>query len=471
MQHNRLASIDRPPSAAGERVLQVLEEQPATTKSMRPAGFLISEFMLITVLLGSPWAFGAVQTRAWVAMLLLALIALMGWAVGCVQSHAIHLYGSPMIYPAVGFLALAAIQFFGGFTADRIATREALLNSIACFVLFFLTMQLLATTGKKTLLRFGLTTSVLAFVMSLFAILQFFSSQGNIYWAVKSMGWTFGPYVNHNHYAGLMEMLIPISAGYVLSRTERDPRRMMLALLVLLPVASLLLSSSRGGFLSLLAEIAILGVLLWVGRFTSRSRVTTPMLFGIVAAAVVFFWLDPGSISKRLASVATVHPASEAGLGERLTAAGDTLRIFQDYPALGTGLGSFPVVFPRYQTFASDRYWDHAHNDYAELLAGSGLVGGLLALAALILFFRLSFKHALEPLRDPTGWIQLGAAIGCCGLLVHSFVDFNLHIPANAAWFVVCVAIGTSAPKAAGSFRSSKNSMEAQTREDEGGSL
>ena len=69
-----------------------------------------------------------------------------------------------------------------------------------------------------------------------------------------------------------------------------------------------------------------------------------------------------------------------------------------------------------------------------------------LMVAALVMFFGLAFRKLAQRLRDDAGWIQLGAAIGCCGLLVHSFVDFNLHIPANAAWFAVLASVATIAP-------------------------
>jgi O-antigen ligase len=71
-------------------------------------------------------------------------------------------------------------------------------------------------------------------------------------------------------------------------------------------------------------------------------------------------------------------------------------------------------------------------------------VGGLLLLGALLLFFRLAFRHLKEKLKTEVGRIQLGAALGVCGLLVHSFFDFNLHIEANAVWFAVCAALATS---------------------------
>jgi len=139
-----------------------------------------------------------------------------------------------------------------------------------------------------------------------------------------------------------------------------------------------------------------------------------------------------------------VPRAPEATLGERRIVARDTLRIFLDHPWLGTGLGSFGTVYPRYRSFASDLDWDHAHNDYAEALSETGIAGGLAIAASLGLFLFLAFRHLRERLDHGAGWIALGAALGCCGLLVHSLVDFNLHIPANAAWFSLCAGIAVS---------------------------
>jgi O-antigen ligase len=274
-----------------------------------------------------------------------------------------------------------------------------------------------------------------------------------------------------------MEMLIPISVAYFLSRPAQDPSRPLLGFSLLFPIASLLLCGSRGAWISLLVEALILG---WIFiRYSPASRgksLATLSLLGILAAVSVSWWLDAGGVSKRLASVVPLSQTQEAGLGDRLLRAQDSLRMFRAHPYLGTGLGSFEVAFPPYQSSASDSLWDHAHNDYAEALAETGLIGGLLVIWALILFFRLAFRNLGErlrpfdrlravrlPIRQLTdsaslsevegsevephraGWIALGAATGCCGLLVHSFVDFNLHIPANAAWFAVCAAIATHA--------------------------
>ena len=95
-----------------------------------------------------------------------------------------------------------------------------------------------------------------------------------------------------------------------------------------------------------------------------------------------------------------------------------------------------------------ERVVEHAHNDFAELLAETGVVGMGLALIGVAVFLPTAFHKANAKVDDLGGCIRLGAAVGCCGLLVHSLSDFNLHVPANAAWFVACAAISQLPPRA-----------------------
>ncbi len=411
--------------------------------------FSAARFLLVVTLLLAPLAFGAVQVWAWASLSFVALLALVLWAAGSVQQGALRILWSPIYLPAALFVLLGLMQLFGPLTADPVATRESLLKLATDLIFFFLAGQLVATGSERTMRRLGLAITVFAFALSLFAILQFFSSHGLIYWVIQPQfgGWVFGPYVNRNHYAGLMEMLIPVGAAYVFSRPENNPTRAMLVFAVLVPIASLLLSGSRGGFVSLLAEILILGAILF-RRYPARGRhrLATTGAMGIAAAVLLFFWMDPGDVSKRLATVADAARSPEVTFGERKVVTLDSLRIFRDHPWVGAGLGTFETAYPRYRSFPSDLLWDHAHNDYAEALAETGLAGGMLILAALVLFFRLAFRNLGERLKHEAGWIQLGAALGCCGLLVHSFVDFNLHIPANAAWFALLAAVSVQGP-------------------------
>ncbi len=407
----------------------------------------IARGLLIATLLAAPLALGAVQPWAWASLTVSAVVLLLLWAAGQVQNGRATLVWSPFYLPALLFLALALVQYFSGLTLDRFATREALIKLTTDVLLFFLAFQLFGTASSRTLRTIGLVVTIFAFTLALVAILQYFSSHGLIYWVVKPRfgGDVFGPYVNRNHYAGLLEMLIPIAACYVLSQAASGPSRGLLGFAALVPVASLLLSGSRGGVIALSAEILILAtVLIWRGSFVEKRRVAVGSLIAVAAATLLFFWMDPGEVSRRLETVANATDSPDVTLGDRAVAAADSLRIFRAHPWMGTGLGSFEVVYPRFQTILTDRTWEHAHNDYAEALAESGIVGGVLMIWAFVLFFRFAFRDLSRRLEQVDGWIQLGAAVGLCGLLVHSLLDFNLRIPANAAWFVALVALATT---------------------------
>ena len=404
--------------------------------------------LLLAALIAAPLAFGAVQPWAWAALAVTAVVLLLLWAIAAVRQVKLRVAWSPLYVPVALFLLLASIQFLGHLTFDPFASRESLLKLTTDLLFFFLAGQLLTVAPDGMWRALGLTALTFAVLLALFAILQFFSGPELIYWSVRPRwgGWVFGPYVNHNHYAGLMEMLIPLATAYVLSRQNHDARNTLLRFALVLLLASVLLSGSRGGLIALLVEVLILSAiyLRQVPKGGRRSFVLLAGL-GIAATLLSFAWMDPGTISRRLATAFQFKhsPEVEVGFVERKTVAWDSLRILRDHPWLGTGLGSFENAYPPYQTLASDFVWVHAHNDYAEAVAETGLAGGVLILSALGMFFRLAFGHLRERLTREAGWIQLGTAVGCCGLLVHSFFDFNLHIPANAAWFAVCAASAT----------------------------
>ncbi len=129
---------------------------------------------------------------------------------------------------------------------------------------------------------------------------------------------------------------------------------------------------------------------------------------------------------------------------QRLPATLDTLRIFRDNLPLGVGLGAFPAVFPQYCRFAMFRLWTYAHNDIAQVMAEMGVPGTLLMIWFFAALFRKGLGRSADWPRYAGAGIRLGALLGCVGIFVHSFVDFNLHIPANAFWFFSLAGLATS---------------------------
>jgi O-antigen ligase len=111
-------------------------------------------------------------------------------------------------------------------------------------------------------------------------------------------------------------------------------------------------------------------------------------------------------------------------------------------------LGTFPTVYPSYRSFHTNLFINEAHNDYAQLLVETGLLGFALMLWFLIRLYRHGWPTSRRWEFKWDGAVSLAALLGCTGILFHSFVDFNLQIPANAALFYVLCGLAASKPLA-----------------------
>jgi O-antigen ligase len=124
----------------------------------------------------------------------------------------------------------------------------------------------------------------------------------------------------------------------------------------------------------------------------------------------------------------------------------DGLRMFLKRPVLGWGLGAFPVVYPQFRTFYTNFFVNEAHNDYLQLLVEMGLLGFATMLWFLVTLLRNAIKKMKNWHGDMSGAVTLACVLGVSGILVHSAVDFNLQIPANAALFYVFCTIAAAEP-------------------------
>jgi O-antigen ligase len=121
----------------------------------------------------------------------------------------------------------------------------------------------------------------------------------------------------------------------------------------------------------------------------------------------------------------------------------DTWRIFLDHPWTGTGLGTIQTVFPAYETLYDGKVVNHSHNDYLEAMAETGIPGAVCCACFLGLLFYLSLRQLLQLDKPFAAALHLSGLVACVGFLVHSLVDFNLHIPANALLFLLMAHLAT----------------------------
>jgi O-antigen ligase len=316
-------------------------------------------------------------------------------------------------------------------------------------MLVFVATQTLRRSSQFELMA-RLFTAYGAIVAS-FAVLEGLAPNGKLYWlwTVEHGGSIYGPYVNHNHYAGLMEMLTPFPMVLAATRFTGGNRKIVAAGIAALMAASIFLSGSRGGMVAFASQVVVLGVLLLRKREAGWKQ---PLMLGAFLAVVIIFlvWMGGNEVTRRLLSIHSEARQEITG-GTRLTIDRDCLRMWLQKPFLGWGLGTFPIVYPEFRSFYTTFFVNQAHNDYLQLLVETGLAGFAIAIWFLVLVFR----EAVRKLKNLTksdgaetasGALTLAALLGCTGILVHSLFDFNLQIPANDALFYVLCAIAAAPP-------------------------
>jgi O-antigen ligase len=172
-------------------------------------------------------------------------------------------------------------------------------------------------------------------------------------------------------------------------------------------------------------------LLLLIRRAPAKYMITGGVV--VLCAVIAVSWIGVQQVLSRFAGIQNL----EVSAGKRVAMERDTFRLFLDHPILGTGLGTLEMVYPPYDSLYDGKIVNHSHNDYLEALAETGVIGGLCCLWFLAVLFRNSLEGMAAAGNSVGAALNLSGLVACCGILVHSLVDFNLHIPANALLFFV----------------------------------
>lgn len=422
-----------------------LPEVPETYLQLQPIRSRANEvilYILVSVLLLAPLAFGAVEIWSTAIVEIAVAILISVWALRQVRSGAVILTGNPIFVPMFGFAAVVLLQLISGNSAYSHATSSAMMLYAAYGCACFLVTQTLTRTTHVRYIATALTC--FGTCAALFAVLQSLASNGKLYWlrTPRFGGWIYGPYVNHNHYAGLMEMLAPIPLVFAFSKYARGRERWIAAAAAAFMGATIFLSGSRGGMAAYALQIALF---FWF-LFRERTRNGVALVLGafLLVALVSVAWIGGSEVTERISTVASNNKQTEIGSDIRFAIDRDSLHMFAKHPVLGWGLGTFADVYPQFRSFYTNQLVNRAHNDYLELLTDTGILGFGIGSWFLIATLRPAIRKARTWSGDVNGAVALAVLLGISGILVHSFVDFNLQIPANAMLFYVLCAIAAA---------------------------
>ena len=443
----------------------------------------------------APLAYGAVES--WARTVVLISIG----SISCILLWRFVSLGRPKLSfppffpPAILFLVVIALQLvplpgalkdlftparsplvaaqadWGPLTANPGKTAVGAVSVAACLAFCFV---LLNTFRSRKWVKITLTVLLtLGSFEALYGLVEYLTGHQHIFWYQKIyyLEEVTGTYINHNHFAGLLVPIFVLAIGVFVVRFARfvagrsytfaedgrsiwkkvtsttrllrhlPGRQALLLCAIGFMAVALILSQSRGGLISCSIALGLQMVLLW--KMRSRS---TEILQGLgvlaILGAIVGVALAPGILTR--------FSYAQRDAPERFELWQDSARIVRDYPLLGAGLGTYPEVIPNYRP-QKDFFFvagipqpaaiNYAHNDYLQLLTECGFVGfGLMTWALVV-----TLRHLFSRFANHTDWeiATLGSSLtaGIVAFLLHSLVDFNMHIPANALMFCLLVSV------------------------------
>lgn len=317
-------------------------------------------------------------------------------------------------------------------------------------IVVFLTLRQVCRRADGSRWILVMPVVAIAALEALLGILQWWAGQGANPPAVAT-----GTYVNRNHFAGLLEMAIPLAlcaaAASWSARAKRYARPASdgikagsLLALVTIMLLAIVLSLSRMGFVATLAAIFIVGVFVAITLPGTRERDfwrrIAPAAAVLCAVLVLGFVLPTNALISRFSDFAS----GEVSSANRSTIWSDTVPLISAYRWTGCGLGAYQYGLNKWRTAAPMNTVDYAHNDYLQTLAETGIPGFLLAIAVgvMVLWSAARSAFQLQP-RNADWWLMVGLLASLSAIAIHSFTDFNLQIPANlltAAWLAGVVS-------------------------------
>ncbi|MGH9486159.1 MAG: O-antigen ligase family protein [Terriglobales bacterium] len=372
------------------------------------------------------FAIGA--TDAWVAALMAVLLlgCLGVLCVGCsTQRQALPWHA--LLWPALAYGALVLSQIGFRWTSYPGASWTGLEQLAGPAAALYL--ALFAFRSPRMVRRLARAAWWVTLVISIEAIFQHFLSPGYIYWLRDATYATpTGPYVYHNHFAGCMDLLLPlaVAAVFLPERSGRvnPQKRWLLALSPALGLAAVVISRSRGGMLCLFGEAVLALIVYWLmGRLRWKT-----VLGGAAALVAVAFIANWGPIWRRFLTLQNGDLSSM----ERWHLMQSCLAIWRTSPWHGSGFNTFAVIYPQYQVMDFGKTVVHAHNEYVQMLAEMGVFGAVVVAAFVVLLF-LGYRRG--PAHGTSRLVRRAALIGVIGFLAHSVIDFQFHNPANALLF------------------------------------
>ncbi|HKX60893.1 MAG TPA: O-antigen ligase family protein [Verrucomicrobiae bacterium] len=404
--------------------------------------------LVLLMLVLTPLAIGTVRDQDFVVVQWMTVAILALWVVRFFLNPKHRLLWIPLSWAVLAFALYAVARYW---TADvEFLARQELIRVLVYTAIFFAVVNNLHRQETTQIL--GVTLIALAMLLSVYAIFQFLTASDEVLSLVgeffKPPGYRkrgSGTFISPNNLAGYLEMVLPLAIAFTLTGRFTPVQKIFLGYASLVIFAGITVTISRGGWLGTAAGLGVL--FLYVVRqrdYWKRSLVVLVVLSGVF----IFFFLKAVMPPNRVERIDQAFAVEDV----RYKLWAPAYEMWKDHLWFGVGPNHFDDRFRQYRPPDSEVQArpDRVHNDYLNTLVDWGITGAVLVLAAWVIFYIQVFRswrfvrraqNDLAAKRSNKSAFVLGGSLGLLAILVHSFFDFNMHVPSNAILAVVLLAL------------------------------
>lgn len=419
----------------------------------------IIEIGLMSLIVFTPLAFGTVQVWSITTVHLITLFMLTFWLIKMTVLGNFKLAKTPLDLPILLFLGITIITTLT--SIYPYVSKIELYKIINYVLLYYLVVNNIK--DKNQIKRIVILVVIVGTSLAIYGLYNYFNGIEKIYTLDKKhyLGMLTSTYVNHNHIAGYFELAIPLAIGLILAK-ERLLRRGKISRLSsaisgsVLPLAAavimiiaLIFTYSRGAWISFLGSMIVLGTIiaLWLKTLRGWSKPRKWGIFAVIALIIISATMFmPEDIKQRATTLLEFKGGEfeDMSIQGRLIVNRNTLEMIKDYPILGSGPGTFNILYPKYRDPRLRTFMNATHNDYLQYAEEMGLFGIGSFILLLVLFFKKNLNLIKNSQDKYLQGLTIGFLVSISAIAIHGLIDFNLQIPANALLFWIILALSSS---------------------------
>jgi O-antigen ligase len=404
--------------------------------------------LVLGILVFAPLAMGAVAPALFLVVQALILAVMFLWALRFVVTPKIKFYWPPLCWPVLAFALYAIARYFTA-PIEYVARFEVIQTLLYAFLFFAIVNNI---TSRESTPIICLILVFLATGISCYGIWQFLTHSRHVWNEISPYaGRATGTYISPNNFSCFLEMTMPLALAFLLAGRVKSFTRMLLCYALLAMATALAMSFSRGGWVAAAAGIiAVLCILLC----HPKHRLAAFMMIVVLAISGGLFVTS--YLSRTIGyieRIESIERDNSVDLEFRRDMWKAADRMWADNFWLGVGPAHYDYRFRQYRSERVQARPDRAHNDYLNLLADWGTIGGIIVAGGIIIFAVGLVKtvKAVWPDKSELGRgmsdrfaFFVGASAALLALAIHSIIDYNLHIPANALIGLTLLALLTA---------------------------